>query len=114
MASIPDAIEALARRYEFREPEEVRVFLAKNADLLDLLNEAATTIPAFLPPDGRIVLEVVRDPEEEGAGDELFAVVPTTAHPGVVRPMLEGLRRGWLIATPGRVSGRFNVAPEYR
>lgn len=108
------AIDAIERLYEFREPDEVRMYLTKNPDLLDLLNEAAVKIPEFLPPDGPIVLEVVWDPEdEEGEDDELFALVPTKLEPEDVRPMMDRMRREWLIGTPGRRASRFNVGPRY-
>jgi hypothetical protein len=110
----PEAIAAIERLYEFREPEEVRAFLAKNPDLIGLLVEAAAMIPEFLPPDGRIVLEVVWDPEDEEEDDELFALVPTKLEPEDVRPMMDRLRRTWLIPRARHAVGRFNVGPAYR
>ena len=115
VATAPEAIQQLERLYEFREPEEVRAFLAKNPDLVNLVIEAAAKIPEFLPPDGRIVLEVVPDLEdEEGEGDELFALVPTRMPWKEVWPRYHRLEREWLIFSPGRITGRFNVGPEYR
>lgn len=114
-ATTQEAIDALERRYAFREPNEVRgAYLAKHPDLLALLNEAAAKLPAYLPPDGRIVLEEVWDPEDEtGQDDELGAFVPTKRAPDDVLPMMDRLRRAWLIATPGRRTSRFNVGPRY-
>lgn len=107
------AIDALRRKYEFREPDEVRAYLAKNPDLLDLLVEAATKIPEFLPPAGPIVLDVLWDPEDEGDDGELFAMIPTRLGWEQTRPRMDRLTREWLIATPGRRSSRFNVGVEY-
>lgn len=109
-----EAIDALRGTYEFREPDAVRTYLAQNPDRLGLLAEAATKIPEFLPPDGPIVLEVVRDPEdEEGEGGELVAVSPTRLGWARARPGMERLRREWLITTPGRMASRFNIGVEY-
>jgi hypothetical protein len=109
----PEAIAAIERLYEFREPEEVRAFLAKNPDLIDLVIEAAAKIPEFLPPDGRIVLDVVWDPEDEKAEDELFALVPTRLGWEEVRPLMGRLDREWLVETFRLARGRFNVDVEY-
>jgi hypothetical protein len=115
VTTVAKAIEAVERLYEFREPEKVRAFLAKNPDLIDLVTEAAAKIPEFLLPEARIVLEVVADPEGEGGeGDELFALVPTRMPWEGVRPRYHRLVREWLIFTPERIAGRFNVGPEYR
>lgn len=109
------AIDSLAGVYRFREPDEVRAYLAKHPDLLALLVEAAAKIPEFLPPDGPIVLEVVWDPEdEEGEGDELFAVVPTRMGWEEVRPRHHRLTREWLVPAARFAAGRFNVDVEYR
>lgn len=113
VGSVPEAIAALEATYEFREPAAVRAFLAKHPDLLDLLGEAAAKIPEFLPPDGRLVLEVVWD--RDGVDDdELFALVPTRMGWDEVRPRYLRLVREWLVPTARLGSGRFNVAPEYR
>jgi hypothetical protein len=109
----PEAIQQIERLYEFREPEAVRAFLAKNPDLIDLLVEAAVKIPEFLPPDGRIVLEVVWDPEDEDEeDDELFALVPTRMPWEEVLPRYRRLVREWLVPTARFAIGRFNVGPE--
>lgn len=114
-ATTREAIDALEGRYEFREPDEVRAYLAANPDLLALLDEAAAKIPEFLPPDGPLILEVVWDPEdEEGEGDELFAVVPTRMKHEEVRPRLKRLDREWFLDARGHAIGRFNVDVEHR
>ena len=108
-----EAIEAVERLYAFREPDEVRAFLAKNLDLIDLLVEAAEKIPEFLSPDGRIVLDVLWD-RDEVDDDELFALVPTRLRWEEVRPLMERLDRTWLIEAGRFAAGRFNVDVEYR
>jgi hypothetical protein len=108
-----DTLEAL---YQFREPDEVRAYLARNPDLIDLLVDASTKIPEFLPTDGSMILEVVWDPddEEEEENDELVAVVPTRLKWDEVRPRLDRLTREWLIPTARFAAGRFIVDVEYR
>jgi hypothetical protein len=114
-AATRGAIDALERLYRFREPDEVRTYLAKNSDLLDLLNEAAAKIPEFLPVDEAMILEVAWDPEdEEDEEDGLFALVSTRLEPEAVRPQLDRLRRDWLVPVFRRTGGRFNVGIEYR
>ena len=117
VTTVAKAIEAVERLYEFREPEKVRAFLAKNPDLIDLVIEAAAKIPEFLPPDGQIVLEVVWDPDDDdeaGENDQLFAIAPTRLAWPDVRPWLDRLTREWLIPVARSSGGRFSVDIEYR
>ena len=117
IATAPEAMQQIERLYEFREPEEVRAFFAKNPDLIDLVIEAAAKIPEFLPPDGQIVLEVVWDPDDdddEGENDRLFAIAPTRLAWPDVRPRLGRLTREWLIPVARSSGGRFGVDIEYR
>lgn len=109
-----EAIDALEGRYEFREPDEVRAYLAQHSDLLGLLDEAAAKIPVFLPPDGRLVLEMVWDPEDEDEDDdgELFAMVPTRIGWQQDRPGYDRLLREWLVPAVRFAAGRFNVGIE--
>lgn len=110
----PPTIDALEHLYQFRDPDEVRAYLAQNLDLIELLVGAAAKIPEFLPNAERPALEVVRDPEEEHDGGDLVAVVVTDMDPDEVRPRLRRLDREWLIAAGRFAVGRFNVAVEYR
>ena len=113
--TVQEAIDALEGLYEFRKPDKVRAFLANNPDLFDLLVEAASRIPEFLPPDGPIVLHVVWDPEDEGdVDDELFALVPTRLRWQDVRPLVDRMDREWLIGAGRFAAGRFNVDVEFR
>ena len=113
--TVQEAIDALEALYEFREPDEVRAFLADNPDLFDLLVEAAAKIPEFLPPDGPIVLHVVWDPEDEREDeDELFALVPTRLKWEGIRPLMDRMDREWLIGAGRFAAGRFNVDVEFR
>lgn len=114
VADIAAAIDALERVYEFREPGEVRAFLAEHPDLLPLVVEAAAKIPEFLPSDLGIALDVVWEPEDEDDGGELFALVPTELAPEDVRSRLALLDREWLIEAGRFAAGRFNVNVEYR
>ena len=110
----PATINDLEAIYQFREPDDVRAFLAHHPDLLDLLVEGASKIPEFLPSDEPIALEVLRDPEDEADDGELFAIVLTRQEPEDVRPRLNRLDREWLIDAGRPHAGRFNVAVEYR
>ena len=107
-------IDTLEQTYQFRRRDEVRAFLTAHADLVVLLDEASSKIPEFLPADEPMALEVVKDPEDEGAEGELFALVPTELAPEQVLPRLDRLRREWLIAATRGASGWFNVDVEYR
>ena len=110
---VPAAVTELERSYEFREPDAVRSFLARHTDLIEVLVEASVTIPAFLPSRERLVLEILRDPEDGGEG-ELFAIVPTQLEPEEVLPRLARMREEWWIPLARRVGGRLNVDVEYR
>lgn len=108
------AIDALRRASELREPDQVCEYLATHPDLLDLLDEAAMKSPTFLPPDGRIMLEMLRDPEDEGDAGEPFAIIPTRLRREEVWPRLDRLDRVWLVAAGRYAAGRFDVDVEYR
>lgn len=114
LATAPEAIDALEDSYRFRQPNEVRAFLAANPDLLDLLDEAAAKIREFMPIDEPIVLEMLWDPEDEDDLGELFAIVTTNLAPQAVRPLLARLGHEWLNAAGRFAAGRFNVDVEYR
>jgi len=106
-------IAELETIYQFREPDDVRAFLAAHPELLDLLVEGASKIPEFLASGDPIALEVLRDPEDEGDDGELFAIVLTSMEPKDVRPRLYRLDREWLIDAGRPHAGRFNVTVEY-
>jgi len=109
----PATIDVLDHLFEFREPDEVRAYLAKHPDLLDLLHEAATRIPEFLPPDRPIVLEMLWDPEDDDDEGELFAVVRTRSDGEATRLGYDRLLREWLVPAGRFAAGRFNVGIEY-
>ncbi len=111
---VQSRIAEIERRYELREPEDVRAYLADNPDLLDLVDEASAKLPEFLPPSGPIVLEVVWDPDDEEDEGELFALVPTRLGWQDVLPCLNRLLREWLIDAGRFAAGRFNVDVEFR
>ena len=106
-------VDGLERRYEFRQPAEVRAFLADYPVLPGVLTEALDEIPRSLPSTQPIALEILRDPDDDASVGTLFAVIRTEADPADVRSRLGELRRRWLIGAARRVGGRFNVDVEY-
>ncbi len=107
-------IAEIERRYELREPEEVRAFLREHPDLLDILVEGSEIIPRFLAPSGPIVLAVSWDPEDDDDPGELFALAPTPWEPEEIAPRMAELREAWVIDVFRRSQGFFNVGVEYR
>ena len=112
-AAEPATIDTLEAIYQFREPEEVRAYLARNPDLIDLLVEGVRKIPTFLPSDEPIILEVVSDPEDESDSGGLVAIVRTTLGWKEVRTRMDRLLREWLITAGRQAFGRFGVSVEY-
>jgi hypothetical protein len=112
--AVSETIDMLGELYRFREPDEVRAYLARNPDLLDLLVEGAGKIPTFLPGEEPIILEVVVDPEDESDAGGLVAIVRTTFNVKDVRTHMDRLLREWLISAGQQTFGRFGVGVEYR
>jgi len=106
-------IDDLEAVYRFRQPEEVRAYLAANPDLLHLLREAAATIPAFVTPTGALELEVFQNPEAED-DTAIVPIVPVDRDGPSVLPAMDRLLREWQIDAARFAAGRFVVRHEYR
>lgn len=111
--TIAAEIDSLEEVFHFRQPDDVRAYLTANPDLLPLVREAAAQLRAFLPGDGRLVLEVLWDVDDEDDPGELFALFLTTLEPDAVRPALNRLTWDWLVQARRPAVGRFNVNVEY-
>ena len=117
-ARFPLAISAmiakLERTYQFREPDEVRAFLAIHPEIGDLALTAAVKIAEYLPIQDQLVLEFFRDPEDDEDDGQLFALVPTRLPPMEVRSLMDQLLRDWLLEVIRPTGLLFNVGVEYR
>ena len=109
----PATIADLEAIYQFREPDAVRSFLAAHPEILDVVIEAASKIPEFLPVEEPPVLELVRDHDDEDDDGDLFAVVSTRLEPEDLRPRMAEFRTAWLVDAVCRAQGRFNVGILY-
>ena len=106
-------IDTLEQTFQFRQRDVVRAYLANHPDLLNLVLEASTRVPNYLPIDRPMALAVLWDPDDEDGDGQLYAVVVTHREPEEIRPRIEQMDREWLIAAFRPAGDRFNVAVEY-
>ena len=110
----PPTIAELESIYQFREPAEVRAFLAAHPKVRAVAAEAASKIPEFVPVEEQLILTFGRDPEDEDDEGHVFALVPTRLEPGEIRPPFNRFVRDWLVEAGRPVGLLFNVGIEYR
>lgn len=108
-AAVREMNVRLERRHAFREPDPVWTFLAAHSDLIDLAIDAAVKSPEFPPTDEPIALQVVRDPEDDDAAGESFAILATRREPAAVGAAIESLDREWLVDAARPVGLLLNV-----
>ena len=107
-------IAELETIYQFREPEEVRAFLAAHPEVRAVAAEAASKISEFVPVEERLVLEFGRDPEDEDDEGQVFALIPTRLDPAAIRSRFNGFEREWLVDAGRAVGLLFHVGLEHR
>lgn len=110
--TIAEQIDDLADVYRFREPDDIRDYLAGHPNLLPLLREAATKIPQFVPTTRPLELEVFRNPEEED-DTAIVPVVIVDRHGPPMLTEMHRLIREWQIDAGRTVAGRFIVGIEH-
>lgn len=110
--TIAEQIDELAELYRFREPGDVRAYLAAHPDLIPLVREAATKIPEFVTPSRPLALEVSRSPEEED-DTAIVPVVIVDRWPPPVQEQMDRPIREWQVDAGRAAGSRFIVRAEY-
>jgi len=104
-----DLIDYIENIYIFKNPEEIKMFLMSNDDLIQILLDAREHIQRVFG-QVPIYLELHHDPEEEW--DELFIVIKTNYSPEKAVEFENKLFEEWFIEIISKVSGRLNFTEE--
>jgi hypothetical protein len=102
--------ETVEDLYEFRQPEEVRLFLTTHPFLPPLLAEARDKIREQFPAS-RVFLHVVHDPEDP-TNSQLIAFIATDADPVTAFAKLQALDANWWLTAMDRAQGKFQITLE--
>ncbi len=100
-------LSVLEEIYLFREATAVRRFLQTHTRLIDVLLEAQPHLAKHFGPATQVALEVVSDPEANGA-KQLFAYIRTTLPVEAALAQLDLLDEEWFLDQLDRVNGLFN------
>ena len=109
-----DALDRLAARYAFRQPEAVVDYLRQYPHLVPILFEAAEVIPRYFGANAPLALDVFVDPEDETESRELFALVRVALDPEEVLDRLDRFDEEWWLDRSPDGPGTLVVSTEYR
>jgi len=107
-AQYSSAWSRLDEIYSTRDARTVHGFLRTHLQLVDVLLEASPYLDKHFGPNPHVVLEVLSDPEVEGA-DELIARIFTSLPVEEAMARLDRLDEEWFLDQLDRVSGMFNL-----
>ena len=102
-------INLIEQHYTLKNPEEVRIFLSSNSDIIPYLMEAPFEIYRIFG-QVPIYLELHHDPEEEW--DELFIVIKTDYAAEKAVELEDRLFKEWFSEILDKVKGRLNFIEE--
>jgi hypothetical protein len=90
----PRVLAELEAAYEFARADEVRELIVTRPSLASLLLQAPQEIARGFEGDVRMVLDVVRDPEDEGSG-MLYGFIQTRHDSEEALDRLDRFSDGW-------------------
>jgi len=102
-------IDNLETKYIFMNPEEIKMFLLSNTDLIGILIDAPEHIRRIFG-EVPIYLKLTHDPEENW--DELFIVIKTSYSPEKAVELENKLFDEWFINVIDKVNTRLNFTEE--
>ena len=108
--SVQNSIEYIIEDiYILENPEEIKMYLVSNEDLIPILLDAPERIYGIFGYTP-IYLELHHDPEERW--DELFIVIKTPYPPEKAIELENELFEKWFIEVSSKVNGRLNFTEE--
>jgi len=102
-------INYLSKIYIFKNPQEIKMFLLSNRDLIEILVSAPEHIRRIFG-NVPIYLELHHDPEEDW--DELFIVIRSNYSPRKASELKNMLFDEWFIYIIDKVATRLNYTEE--
>ncbi len=99
----------LEAEYIFKNPDDIKVFLIANEELIEILFSAPQYIHKIFG-DVPVYLELHHDPEEEW--EELFIIIKTDYSPEKAVELEDRLYEEWFVKVLDKVKGKLNFTEE--
>ena len=104
-----ERVAYLEELYIFKNPKEIKEFLIRNDDMIEVLIEAPENIRRIFG-EFPIYLELHHDPEEDW--DELFIVIKSDYSPQEAVELEDRFFEEWFANLPDRIRERLNFTEE--
>jgi hypothetical protein len=95
------------KKVEIKDEISVREFLQANPDVLNVLEEAIEVVDSIFNSEGKLLIELVEDPEIESK--TLFLYISTNLDVEESLKLLDRIDKEWLLAKLPELSGKFMI-----